>query len=202
MNLGNAFRKGRKSVILCGILFCVLLWSACSGKTGQYQSGGMTGEAEAREEASGELQMNDRTESNIPPDLNTQLNNEKTESGEVDMMMRMKIGKTEVDVDWADNESVEALKALCKDGPLTVEMSMYGGFEQVGSFGTSLPRNDEQTTTQAGDIVLYSGNQIVVFYGSNSWAYTRLGHISDKTAEEMKDLLGNGDVTLTLEIGE
>ena len=78
-------------------------------------------------------------------------------------------------------------------------MSMYGGFEQVGSLGQSLPRNDVQTTTSAGDIVLYSGNQIVVFYGSNSWAYTRLGRISDKTAEELTALLGNGDVTITIE---
>ena len=79
-------------------------------------------------------------------------------------------------------------------------MSMYGGFEQVGPIGQSLPRDDSQTTTQAGDIVLYSGNQIVVFYGSNSWSYTRLGHISDKTAEEMTELLSNGDVTITIDI--
>ena len=77
-------------------------------------------------------------------------------------------------------------------------MSMYGGFEQVGSLGTSLPRNDSQTTTQAGDIVLYSGNQIVIFYGSNSWAYTRLGRITDKSASELTELLGKGDVAVTL----
>ena len=75
-------------------------------------------------------------------------------------------------------------------------MSMYGGFEQVGSLGTSLPRDDKQITTNAGDIVLYSGNQIVVFYGTNSWAYTRLGRITDKTASEMADLLGNGNVRI------
>ena len=77
-------------------------------------------------------------------------------------------------------------------------MSMYGGFEQVGPVGTSLPRNDEQTITASGDIVLYSGSQIVIFYGSNSWAYTRLGRITDQTAQEMRDLLGNGDVTISL----
>ena len=142
--------------------------------------------------------MNDRTESDIPPDLNTQLNNEKTESGETDVMMRMKIGNTEVDVDWENNDSVEALKALCKDGPLTIQMSMYGGFEQVGSLGTSLPRNDVQTTTQAGDIVLYSGSQIVVFYGTNSWAYTRLGRIDGLSGSELVDLLGSGPVELSL----
>ena len=79
-------------------------------------------------------------------------------------------------------------------------MSMYGGFEQVGEIGTSLPRNDVQTTTSAGDIVLYSGNQIVIFYGNNSWAYTRLGHITDLSEEKLTELLGDHDVTITLEM--
>ncbi len=112
--------------------------------------------------------------------------------------LKMTIGDTTVTVAWERNESVAALKELVKDHPLTVQLSMYGGFEQVGPLGTELPRSDVQTVTQAGDVVLYSGNQIVVFYGSNSWAYTRLGHITDKTAEELTALLGNGDVTLTL----
>lgn len=106
--------------------------------------------------------------------------------------MILKINGEEYPVEWEDNESVEALKELC---PLTVQMSMYGGFEQVGSLGKSLPKNDVQTTTDYGDIVLYSGDQIVIFYGSNSWAYTRLGHIlADK--EIMVEALGNGDVTI------
>ena len=110
--------------------------------------------------------------------------------------LTMKIGGTKVAVDWEESGSVAALKELVKDDPLTIQMSMYGGFEQVGSIGASLPRNDVQTTTASGDIVLYSGNQIVVFYGSNTWAYTRLGHITDKSASKMKELLGNGDVTI------
>ena len=115
-----------------------------------------------------------------------------------EMKLKLKIGDMEVSTDWEDNESVKALRKLAQEEPLTVFMSMYGGFEQVGSLGSTLPRNDKQTTTEAGDIVLYSGNQIVVFYGSNSWAYTRLGRITDKTAAEMKELLGNKDITLTL----
>ena len=78
-------------------------------------------------------------------------------------------------------------------------MSMYGGFEQVGPIGQSIARADQQTTTRPGDIVLYSGNQIVVFYGSNSWAYTRLGHV-DLTEQEMAELIGNGDVSITISI--
>ena len=122
---------------------------------------------------------------------------EKTTVKEGDDDMRMTIGETPVAVAWEDNASVEALKALAAEG-ITIEMSMYGGFEQVGSIGRSLPRDDQQTTTAAGDIVLYSGNQMVVFYGSNAWAYTRLGHITDQTPAQMKALLGNGDVTITL----
>ena len=111
--------------------------------------------------------------------------------------MGLMIGDTEVPVTWEDNASVEELKTVAGNG-LMISLSMYGGFEQVGSIGSRLPSNDRQTTTSAGDIVLYSGNQMVVFYGSNSWAYTRLGYITDKTAEEMAELLGNGDVVITV----
>lgn len=109
--------------------------------------------------------------------------------------MRLLIGETEVPVTWEENASVEALRALC---PVTIQMSMYGGFEQVGPIGQSIVRDDKQTKTSYGDIVLYSGDQIVIFYGPNSWAYTRLGHI-ELSQKEMRELLGNGDVAVTLE---
>ena len=105
-----------------------------------------------------------------------------------------------VTVEWENNPSVDALRDLLRSGPLTVELSRYGGFEQVGSLGTSLPRNDTQTTTEPGDIVLYSGSNMVIFYGSNSWAYTRLGRITDKSKSELEALLGAGDVTAVLSI--
>ena len=114
--------------------------------------------------------------------------------------MIMKIGDTKVNVDWEDNQAVAALRDMAREGDVTIQMSIYGGFEQVGSLGQNLPRDDKQTTTTSGDIVLYSGNQMVVFYGSNSWSYTRLGHISDKNAEDITDLLSNGDVTITISI--
>ena len=123
---------------------------------------------------------------------------EGTDTPAEEQKLKMMLGSTEVEVEWLDNDSVAALKELVKEKPLTIQMSMYGGFEQVGSLGTRLPRNDKETTTSAGDIVLYSGNQIVVFYGSNSWAYTRLGHITNKTKAELKELLGSGDITLTI----
>ena len=92
----------------------------------------------------------------------------------------------------------EAMKAITKTESLRISLSMYGGFEQVGSIGRSIARNDSQMTTQPGDIVLYNGNQIVIFYGSNSWSYTRLGKIKGLSIEELKNLLGNGNVELEL----
>ncbi len=117
-----------------------------------------------------------------------------TEEAEEDVSMKMMIGETEVPVTWEENDSVEELKSLL---PITVNMSMYGDFEQVGSLGQSIVRNDKQTTTNPGDIVLYSGDQIVVFYGSNSWSYTRLGHV-DLADDELAEMLSNGDVTIKL----
>lgn len=118
---------------------------------------------------------------------------------DVEMILEMKIAEVAVPVTWENNDSVKALTQLVKKDPLTIQMSMYGGFEQVGSIGQDIPRDDRQTTTRAGDIVLYSGNQIVVFYGTNSWAYTMLGHV-DLSGEELQKLLGNGDVVLTLQM--
>jgi len=117
---------------------------------------------------------------------------------EDEKMLQMKIDDTYVEVRWEDNASVDALKELCKENEFKIQMSMYGGFEQVGYIGQDLPRDDVQTTTSYGDIVLYSGNNIVVFYGSNSWAYTRLGHIENIDQDQLRDLLSNGDVTITL----
>lgn len=112
--------------------------------------------------------------------------------------LQMLINGTAVTVAWEDNAAVDTLKELCNGQTLTIDMSMYGGFEQVGSIGTQLPRDDVQTTTEAGDIMLYAGDQMVVFYGSNSWAYTRLGRITDKSQAQLSDLLSGGNVTITL----
>ena len=110
----------------------------------------------------------------------------------------LKIDGETVPVEWEDNESVAALRELAEDG-LEINTSRYGGFEQVGDIESSLPRNDKDITTDAGDIMLYAGSNIVLFYGSNSWAYTRLGKIG-LTEKEIKELLGNNDVTITLSV--
>ena len=68
----------------------------------------------------------------------------------------------------------------------------------MGALGQDLPTSDRQTTTRAGDIVLYQGNQIVIFYGSNAWSYTRLGKIDDLTG--WAEALGSGDVSVTFSL--
>ena len=185
-------------------LFIMMTLSACEGKEDIPEADSSIPESENvyTEETdkiaeTGSEDMTYRTEY-----LDRQMKGSETVENREDeeSVMTMKIGESPVQVDWEDNESVEALKSLAKQGDITIQMSMYGGFEQVGSLGESLPRNDKQTTTKSGDIVLYSGNQIVIFYGSNSWAYTRLGHISDKDESQMEELLSNGDVTLTISV--
>jgi len=155
------------------IMFCM---SACSGNT-----------------------INSGDNQNAVTEISTSENVETADDEAIgDSTMIMMIDGTKVDVEWEDNQAVEKLRDMAKDGDITIQMSMYGGFEQVGSIGQSLPRDDKKTTTSSGDIVLYSGDQLVVFYGSNSWSYTRLGHISDKDEAEMADLLSNGDVKITI----
>lgn len=110
------------------------------------------------------------------------------------MKMQVQAGDRTFSATLESNAAAEALVEMMKAGPIEIQMSDYSGFEKVGSLGTSLPAEDKQTTTQAGDIVLYTGNQIVMFYGSNSWSYTRLGRIDDLTGWE--EALGSGDITV------
>ena len=170
-----------RKLVMTGLLLIALLLAGCGSTTPE--------EVSATDDAPAETQT--ETETAEVETTETELTEENQEN-----TMRLLIGETEVPVTWEESTSVDALKDLC---PLTIQMSMYGGFEQVGPIGQSIVSDDQQTSTDYGDIVLYSGNQIVVFYGTNSWAYTRLGHV-ELSQQEMRDLLANGDVTITFEI--
>ena len=108
----------------------------------------------------------------------------------------LKINDTIVNVSWANNKSVDALKELAKD-TLTINMHEYGGFEQTGLIGKSLPSNDSSINVVPGDIVLYNSNQISIFYNNSRWSYTMLGHIN-LTNSELSNLLNVDAVTVTL----
>ena len=101
---------------------------------------------------------------------------------------------------WDSNSSAEAFFAKMKEGDVEVAMHDYGGFEKVGPLPWDLPRNDTEITTKPGDIILYQGNQITIYYGENTWNFTRLGHIPDVTKEELLEAFGTGDVTVTFKV--
>ena len=115
-------------------------------------------------------------------------------------IMYITINGTTLTMAVADNAATRELLDLLEDGPITVTTHGYGGWEQVGSLGFSLPAEDMYLTAQPGDVMLYCGNQIVLFYGSNGWDYTQLGHIQDRTADELKELLGSGEDTVVLSL--
>ena len=195
------------------IVGCCVLFSACNGEENKTEITTPTTQLTTSESTTAAMTTQPTTNTTIEPITQvpetTAINKQETQAQSVEQTeqteqtsaLQMTIGGTSVTVVWEDNDAVQALKELCKDQSLTFAMSMYGGFEQVGSIGYSLPQNDVQTTTSAGDIVLYSGDQMVVFYGSNTWAYTRLGHISDQSADGMAELLSNGDTVITVSLG-
>lgn len=100
----------------------------------------------------------------------------------------------------ADNAATRALLSMLDEGPVTISMSDYGGFEKVGPLPQALPSSDSYITTSAGDIMLYDDDNIVIFYGSNSWSYTPLGRIDGATATNVKNFLGTGSIKLTLSL--
>ena len=200
ISLEGLWNKGRKIGVILFVFVMLVSVTACGQTETTKESPAESQETEpvtitASEDAEAVNEVGEvTTESEVGETEIVQDNESEQESD----TMVMAINGKKVSVEWEDNESVEALMDLVSKEPLSIQMSMYGGFEQVGSIGTSLPRNDVQTTTEAGDIVLYSGDQIVVFYGSNSWAYTRLGRITDKNEDELAKMLGKEDVTISI----
>ena len=126
-------------------------------------------------------------------DNNTSIISENITSEEINM--KLIIDNKEIEVSWLNNASVKALNEI---KPIEINMNRYSNFEQVGSIGRSIISNDTNITTNPGDIVLYNSSNIVVFYGSNSWAYTKLGHIN-LSNEELKELLDKSSIILKIE---
>lgn len=117
------------------------------------------------------------------------------------LTLMLSIDGTPVTVLWEDNAAVRELLTAAQNGAIKVSASRYGGFEQVGSLPQSFSRSDVQMTTQPGDIVLYSGNQLVLFFGSNSWSYTRLGYIEGLSTDELTALLDKDMAVIEIKNG-
>lgn len=124
----------------------------------------------------------------------------ESETQEETTKMNLQIGDTTLTATLADNSSARALAELLKKGPLTLSLEDYAGMEKVGPLGTALPQNNEQMVTGPGDIILYQGSSFVIYYGTNSWRLTRLGRIDDTDEERLRELLGDGAVTVTLSL--
>lgn len=148
-----------------------------------------TPQAEQTESSSQEVTVSDETSP-------IQSEPEKEEQ----TMLNIQIGDNNLTAVLEDHESANALLALLADGPLTISSENYGGFEKVCALPQSLPRNDVRTTAQPGDIMLYQGNSIVLFYGSNSWSYTKLGTIQGVSNAELRKILSGNDTTITLSV--
>ena len=114
----------------------------------------------------------------------------------MDDLVKVKINDEVFDVKLENNSATQELVKELKKGNVTVNASEYGGFEKVGDLGFSLPTSDENIGTAPGDIVLYQGDKISLFYGSHSWSYTKLGKIDNVGSNKLKEVLGSGDVKL------
>ena len=123
---------------------------------------------------------------------------------EIDMKdsnkIKISLGDAEFTVTLENNESAQALKEMLTNGAITLSCSNYGGFEKVCRLGVTLPSNDTQITTTVGDVMLYSSNQIVIFYASNSWAYTRLGRVDEEYIDRLEEILSGNDTEITLSL--
>ena len=142
------------------------------------------------------IQNPTKTNQEINKDVNLE---EKVQDNEVEEI-KIKVGSEILNMKLEQNEATKALIEKLKQGDITVNTNEYGSFEQVGNLGFNLPKNDTQIKTKAGDVMLYQGNQISIFYGSNSWSYTKLGEITNKTENELKNILESSNATLVLSI--
>lgn len=188
----------KKIFWILGLLFLALSIAACGANTLPADNSDPWQEEQVEqpndEEAPGEggnQQDTDHTFSAQPDAVKGELENDQ---------MKLQIGENIFTATLEKNSSTEALKEMLKSGPITIDMQDYGRMEKVGAFSTSLPRNDQQTTTEPGDLILYQGNAFVIYYAPNSWNFTRLGKINGVTQKELKEALGKGDVKVTLSL--
>ena len=198
-------------LIIAAVLGMALTLTACGGSISEDTVDGIADtQIQNREERRADVQeenrpgiSEDKADSTMNDELtidDNQSENEEETGGNADMKMNVQIGDYNFTATLEENEAVKELVDMMNEGPVTISMSDYSGFEKVGSLGRSLTRNDSQTTTKAGDIVLYNGNNIVMFYGSNSWSYTRIGKIDDLSNWETA--LGSGSITAIFTVAE
>lgn len=176
-----------KRIVATLVVFVLLLTGCKANNTGDFQEDDVS-----------------QTQSGVETNTNEskeQAKMKKTdESTLADNQIRVTVGSRSFIVNLEDNETAKALRKMLADEDLTISASNYGGFEKVCQLGKTLPRNDKQITTEAGDVMLYSGNQIVFFYGTNSWSYTKIGKVEASSIEELESVLSGSETEVILSI--
>jgi hypothetical protein len=185
----------RKQLILLFLLLVVMSISACELKDVFSETVSQT--------ASPEPQKTEKTAEYVQSQATTDKNDNTAvteERMEQKNEMILSVNGTPLNVSWENRDTVDELIAYAQNENIVVDTTLYGGFEQVGNLPQDFLRNDVQMTTAPGDIVLYSGNQLVLFFGSNSWSYTKLGHMEGLSKQELSELLGADSAVIEIKI--
>lgn len=196
----KAYRIMKKPVALFLLLVLSLyILAGCGGRSNEPEASSSISE-DITESQNSEPAANDSEENTgIISETETVL-----QEMEIDMkdsnQIKISLGDAEFTVTLENNESAQALKEMLTNGAITLSCSNYGGFEKVCRLGVTLPSNDTQITTTVGDVMLYSSNQIVIFYASNSWAYTRLGRVDEEYIDRLEEILSGNDTEITLSL--
>jgi hypothetical protein len=199
-NVGTIRLAGFKAILALLLIF--FLASCGNGEPTAPTGSSDTSSPEAAQSAEStivtESESNEGATGGNPP-VSSETDGAQSEAARDDTIY-LQIGERTYSAALAANSSAQALKELLAAGSVTIDMRDYGNMEKVGGLGTSLPTNDEQITTEPGDLILYQGNAFVIYYAANSWNFTELGKINDVSPEELKEALGDGNVTVTLSL--
>ena len=195
MNSENRWSNKKRAVSLTLVLMLFLLTGCTASR--QPEPGASDGSGSS-EEVSLPAPAEEASESRISETDSTEAEGQ----GGNDRMIYAHVNGKVLKILPSENSSADAFIDLLEAGDVTVEMHDYGSFEKVGPLGTTLPRNDEQITTEPGDVILYQGNQITIYYDVNSWNFTRLGKVQGLSQAELKEILGTGNATVTFSLSE
>ena len=188
-----------RCVLAFSLALILLLLSAC----GDHRSADPGEAAQSTAEKTGASESSGLPETSDPASERSASEAPGTESETTegtDQMFYAHVNGSVLPILAAKNSSAEAFMALLKSGDVTIDMHDYGSFEKVGPLGTTLPRNDEQITTTPGDVILYQGNQVTIYYDVNSWSFTRLGKVQGLSQEKLKAILGKGNASVTFSL--
>ena len=170
MNSGNLLsNRTRISALLLALM--LLLLTGCSS-TGPAETGALTESGSAEETT-----LPTVTEPASKNEASEPYSTKSSLPEGTDRMFYAHVNGKVLKILAAENSSADAFLDLLKSGDVPVEMHDYGSFEKVGPLGTTLPRNDEQITTEPGDVILYQGDQITIYFDVNNWSFTRLGKV-------------------------